>query len=218
MNIELKKCFEDYDSKGKLILPDSHCGPGSTLWYTENIRRELPKFFKKFDIKSILDAPCGDYQWMNKIEFSKEFDYLGADLHHAMIERNKKLYHANFIQLDITEDYMPSRDLIFVRDCLFHFSNENKSKFLLNFLRSNFKYLLTSNHPKCNFNENLPTGHFRQINWNINPWNFPKSIDLIVDYDEKDIRFSAFPYRTMELWSHEQIKIAFQKLITNYLK
>ena len=116
--------------------------------------------------------------------------------------------------IDITEDILPSKDLLFVRDCLFHLTDEFKLKFFKNFLSSNFKYILTSNHPKHNYNKDVSIsmdGHFHEnINWELPPWNFPKSIDTIIDYDEKNSNFLYYPYRTMELWSFEQIKSVFK--------
>jgi hypothetical protein len=208
MNKQLQNDFKRYKSDGKLILSEYHCGPGSTLWYTKPLRNSLLQLIEKHNIKSMLDAPCGDHQWMNFIKFPTNFDYTGADLHDDMVERNNRIYGNKFIQLDITEDPLPSKDLMFVRDCLFHFKSETKRKFFQNLLKTDFKFLLTSNHPRCNTNiDNQVDGEtFSEINWKISPWNFPNPIDTIVDYDESDDRFKPYPYRTMELWSKEQLQ------------
>ena len=155
----------------------------------------------------MLDAPCGDHQWMSLVKFPSSFDYLGGDIHEDMVCRNKRIYGDKFIQIDITEDPLPSKDLIFVRDCLFHFTDDTKIKFLNNLLKTDFKFLLTSNHPRCDLNisNNINGESFQEINWTISPWNFPAPIDTIVDYDESDERFHPYPYRTMELWSREQL-------------
>jgi SAM-dependent methyltransferase len=216
MNNQLQKIFKNYDSKDRKILADEHCGPGSTMWYTSPLRNNLVNLLDKYSIRSMLDSPCGDFQWMNTIKFPDNFDYLGGDLHESLIQRNRKLYHKKFIILDITEDDLPSKDLIFVRDCLFHLSDELKTKFFKNFLRSNFKYLLTSNHPRHTQNydiiNNMNGHHHENINWSLSPWNFPKSIDTIIDYDETDHRFSSYPYRTMELWTYDQINQAISNI------
>ena len=208
MNKQLQNDFSRYDSNGQFILDEYHCGPGSTLWYTRPIRHVFIEFLKKHNINSMLDAPCGDYQWMSLIKFPKEFDYIGVDLHEAMILRNNNVYGNKFIQLDITEDQLPSKDLIFVRDCLFHLTDDMKRKFFSNLLKTDFKFLLTSNHPRCNVNvPNIINGEtFAEINLNISPWNFPTPLDTIVDYNESDDRFNPYPYRTMELWSKEQLE------------
>lgn len=42
-------------------------GNGSTVPYTANIRSYLTSTITKYDITSILDAPCGDMAWMPMI-------------------------------------------------------------------------------------------------------------------------------------------------------
>ena len=216
MNNQLQKIFKNYDSKNRDVLGDDHCGPGSTMWYTFPLINSLVNLLEKYSITSMLDSPCGDFQWMNTIKFPDSFDYLGGDLHESLIERNQRLYQRKFIVLDITEDCLPAKDLIFVRDCLFHLSDELKTKFFKNFLQSKFKYLLTTNHPKHTKNydvKNNMNGHNHEnINWALSPWNFPMPIDTIIDYDETDERFSPYPYRTMELWTYDQINQAINNI------
>jgi len=216
MNTQLQQIFKNYDANGRDTLNDDHCGPGSTMWYTLPLRNNLTPLLEKYSIKSMLDSPCGDFQWMSTIRFSDDFDYLGGDLHESLIERNKKIYQKKFMVLDITEDKLPTKDLMFVRDCLFHLSDELKFKFFKNFLKSNFKYLLTTNHPKHIKNYDVAydmNGHNHEnINWQLFPWNFSKPIDSIVDYDENDTKFLSYPYRTMDLWTYDQINQAIKNI------
>lgn len=216
MNKTLKSKFPDTDEHELEILiannKDAHCGEGSTIWYTKPLRTNLIGFLNKHNIKSMLDAPCGDFNWMSTIEFDKDFDYLGADINAGFVNRNNRLYGNKFIVLDITDDSLPSKDLMFVRDCLFHLSNQSKLNFFKNFLKADIKYLLTSNHPREKENKNIPDASFDTINWFISPWNFLEPIDTIIDYDESDYRFHQHPYRTMCLWSKEQINLFVTKL------
>lgn len=194
---ELEKLIE--------INKDQHCGTGSTMWYTKPLRNNLVSFLQKHNITSMLDAPCGDANWMSTITFPNNFIYLGADINRGFVNRNNKIYDRKFIVLDITDDELPTTDMIFVRDCLFHFNNHYKLKFFKNFLKSNIKYILTSNHPKAQINDDIPMCGFGTINWHIHPWNFGNPIDSILDYDENDVMFENLPYRNMCLWSKEQI-------------
>ena len=52
---------------------------------TQNILEELPNVIKKYNIKSILDIPCGDFFWMKEHNF-KDVNYIGADI----VRFNKK--------------------------------------------------------------------------------------------------------------------------------
>lgn len=201
---------------------DGFNGPGSCMKYTEPLRKNLVDFFKKHNINSMLDAPCGDASWIMTINFPDGFDYVGADLHPDMIEWLNSRYNKQFIPLDITEDALPSKDVMFVRDVLFHFSNHYKLKFFVNFLKNNFKYLLTSHHPRHTYNidHGMVGNYFEPINWCIEPWNFMQPIDVIEDFDENDEWFTSFrdngrplPYRVMALWSKDQIQKCVNELL-----
>lgn len=207
MDRRLQEAFGLWALNGKTHLDDDFNGPGSTDWYTAPLRRNLPHFLEKHGIKSMLDAPCGDASWMSQVEFPPGFDYLGAEIHPDMVERNNSIYSRNFVTLDITDDLLPDKELIFVRDCLFHLNDELKLKFFLNLLRTDFRFLLTSTHPRHPENEDLGTfgNFFKPVNFNLSPWFFPEPLDSIIDYDESDPRFGHHPYRTMALWSKEQV-------------
>ena len=70
----------------------SKSGPGSDDKNTKNIRKELPQIIKKYKIRSIFDAPCGDFFWIKKIILKIKIKYLGADIVKEMIEFNKKKF------------------------------------------------------------------------------------------------------------------------------
>ena len=145
---------------------------------TETIRKELPEVFKKFNIKSILDIPCGDFNWMNNVDL-KEVHYIGADIVENMIEDNKNNFKDyEFKVLDITEDDLPKVDLIFARDILGHFDYENIEKTIKNIIRSGSKYLLTTSFTKWEYNIDIKNGDWRPINLMLKPFLF-KPIYLI---------------------------------------
>ncbi len=54
-------------------------GLGSTLQHTEYIRKELANLFVKYSIKTITDAPCGDWNWMRMVDLSS-YVYNGFDI------------------------------------------------------------------------------------------------------------------------------------------
>lgn len=201
MNKALEQMSQKYRITNK-YKPDGHCGPGSTLDYTQSIRNNLIPFLVKHNINSILDCPCGNFNWMSSLNFGN-IKYVGADIVISQIELNKKDYpKKEFIHLDITEDVLPSADLLFCRDCLFHFSHKNKILALSNFIKSNIPYILMSNHPNCNNNVAIIDGDFKEINWKLEPFNFPDPIDFIDDSDPN----GKFPERRMNLYSKEQIQ------------
>jgi 2-polyprenyl-3-methyl-5-hydroxy-6-metoxy-1,4-benzoquinol methylase len=175
---DLKKVFTEIYESNSWTSSESRSGLGSELISTETIRKELPEVFKKFNIKSVLDIPCGDFNWMNNVDL-KEVHYIGADIVENMIEDNKNNFKDyEFKVLDITEDDLPEVDLIFARDILGHFDYENIEKTIKNIIRSGSKYLLTTSFTKWEYNIDIKNGDWRPINLMLKPFLF-KPIYLI---------------------------------------
>ena len=183
---------------------ESVSGSGSSLKNTRKIRTLLPKIIRKYNIKSVLDAPCGDFYWFNKIIDQIEINYLGGDIVGKLINENKKKFKSkkiNFKLLDITKNNLPKMDLMICRDCLFHLSYEDIQKFLLNYKRSKIKFImLTANknyHDKDKSfnNKNITTGDFRKIDFFSAPFNFKKNYELsFIDEDIYDTNNSKYIY------------------------
>lgn len=70
---------------------ESIYGEGSQIDQTKSLIIDLEKLFFEMDIKSVLDIPCGDFKWMQLIDFSK-IAYIGADIVEELIISNKKLH------------------------------------------------------------------------------------------------------------------------------
>jgi len=184
---------------------ESHSGSGSTFENTENLRKELPKIITKFNIATILDAPCGDFNWMKELLPSLDVRYIGADIVQDLVDINNSKYQnesITFVKLNIVSDNLPHADLLICRDCLFHLSFEDIRGFLNNFINSNISYLLTTTHKnKNNFkNSNIQTGDFRLIDLFSYPFNFPTTPLIRID----DFA-SGGNEREMCLFTREQI-------------
>jgi len=136
----------------------------------------------------LLDIPCGDMNWMRKVQFDLDL-YIGADIVPEIVENNKSRFgndrsaHRRFMRLDLTRDSLPKADLILCRDCLIHFSYQAILESLANIKRSGALYLMTTTylHPK---NVDIETGEFRPINLQAKPFNFPPPLELIEDICE----------------------------------
>ena len=158
---------------------NSLSGPGSNLDSTKILRGELPKLIKQFKIKSILDAPCGDFHWMKKIYKKMNVNYCGGDIVDEIIKKNTKTYsdqNTTFIKLDIIKDKIPNADLMICRDCLIHFSYKDIFGFFKNFVKSNVKFILTTSYFNTTEfeNRNIQTGDFRKIDLFKDPFFFKK--------------------------------------------
>ena len=145
------------------------------------IRQELPKLIEKLGIKTMIDAPCGDWYWMKDTLLPVE-RYIGIDIVDKLVKKNKTLFgnsKIDFQCMDITIADLPSADLIFSRDCLVHLSFADAIKVISNFKRSGAKYLITTTFTERKSNVDLGEGFWRPLNKQLSPFNFPQPLALI---------------------------------------
>jgi hypothetical protein len=204
--------FCDIYKKGLWKHGESRSGAGSELEYTENLRFFLPIVFERFGIRTIVDAPCGDFNWMRLVPLIKEMCYVGIDIVPQVIAQNQKRYgdgRRKFAVGNIITDPLPTADIMICRDCLFHLSNRDIVLLLRNFVSSNSSYLLTNTHVNDGsfVNTDIKAGDFRLIDLFSEPFCLPKNVHYrIDDYVQ------PFPPREMCVWDRGQISSAVQEL------
>lgn len=182
---------------------ESRSGPGSTLAYTENIRREIPRLIESLGIKSILDAPCGDYHWFRFVQRKDDVYYIGGDIVAPLVSRNNEQFgnhNTKFVVLDIATDPLPDADLWLCRDCLFHLPISDIHRVLARFRKSNIRYLLTSLHPECRQNTDIFAGEFRHLDLRIPPFNLCPPRLVIDDW------IAGHPVRVLALWERSMLE------------
>jgi SAM-dependent methyltransferase len=168
--MSVKEKFTEIYEKNLWCSPESVSGGGSEIQNTKVIRRELPVLIQKFGIQSILDIPCGDWNWMKDVDLCGA-SYIGADIVEPLIGLNKANYtNIDFRVLDLINDTLPKVDLIFTRDCLGHLSNDNVSKAIRNCQESGAKYLLATSFTKWDMNHDIEDGGWKCINLMIPPF------------------------------------------------
>ena len=168
--MSLRETFTKIYEKNLWSSPESVSGGGSEMQNTKVIRNELPVLIQKFGIQSILDIPCGDWNWMKSVDLCGA-SYIGADIVEPLIGLNKANHqNVDFRVLDITKDELPKVDLIFTRDCLGHLSNDNVLKAIRNCQESGAKYLLATSFTKFNHNNDITDGGWKCINLMIDPF------------------------------------------------
>jgi SAM-dependent methyltransferase len=163
--------------------PESVSGRGSTLARTEAIRHALPALLASVGARSLLDAPCGDFNWMRYVELGG-VEYTGADVVPEMIEGHRRRYGGpgrTFVVADVTRDSLPRADVILCRDCFIHLSFRDINAALANFRRSGSRFLLATTHFNVAENEDISTGGWRSVNLQSPPFNFPQPQQLIVE-------------------------------------
>jgi hypothetical protein len=179
---------------------ESVSGPGSNLARTARIRQELPALFKKWKVASLLDGPCGDFNWMKETDLGVK-RYIGVDVVPDLIARNQKLYGdrvREFRVLDITTDALPEVDIILCRDCFIHFSHRHINEAIKNFKQSKSQYILTNTYLDCRKNKDIRTGGFRRLNLQTSPFNFPQPLELIGEKFAEEEK--VFFRKSLGLW------------------
>jgi hypothetical protein len=163
---------------------ESSSGVGSTTYNTKNTKSTLLNVINKYNIKSILDIPCGDMNWISKIDLNSQ--YTGMDISNSLIEYNKKNYSfmGDFHVHDIvTTSLNKNYDLILSRDFLFHLNHENTLNVIHNFKNSGSTYLLTSTFPESKYNDKINDNGFFRINLQLEPFNLPEPIELFPEIE-----------------------------------
>lgn len=187
---------------------ESVSGPGSTLEQTNVIRRVIPKLCKHFGIKSITDAPCGDFNWLQKCDID-DVTYIGIDIVKDIIEKNNTRFgniKRTFQLIDVTKEPIPRADLILCRDLLVHLSFDDIYKTLKNFKDSNSKYLLVTTYVnEKRINSDIVSGQWRPLNLHNAPFNFPQPILFIL---EKSTEHNGiYSDKCLCLWELSNIQI-----------
>jgi hypothetical protein len=174
--------FTDIYKENRWRSNQSLSGPGSTIEQTQAVIEVLPLILKKYNVKTMLDIPCGDFNWLKNADL-RSVEYTGADIVDEIVEKNKREFGADgrrFLKLNLLEDELPQSDLVFCRDCLVHFSFNDISKALANVCKSGSTYLLTTSFIEHTNDQDILTGQWRPLNLLAAPFSLPRP-DRIID-------------------------------------
>jgi hypothetical protein len=179
----LKTVFSDIYRRNLWGDPESVSGRGSTVTRAATIISHLPPLLEELRAGTLLDAPCGDFNWMRHTKLGA-VEYIGADVVPELIARNRRLYGGEgrtFLVLDVTKSRLPGADVILCRDCLIHLSFSRIHAAVANFKRAGARYLICTTHTKVRENTDCPDGGWRSVNLQLPPFNFPPPLKLIVE-------------------------------------
>lgn len=190
--------------------PESKSGEGSSLSSTEKVRGELQKLLRVFDVHSIVDLGCGDFNWMQHLDFSNK-KYIGFDVVESMISYNVEKYSSeniSFERADLIHNKIGKYDLVILRDVLVHLTMEDIFYVLKNILESESEYLLTTSFTNDRKNIDLKSSaeQWRTLSLHRYPFNFPKPIRIInEDCQEGN---GLYQDKSLVLWKISDLKSA----------
>jgi ubiquinone/menaquinone biosynthesis C-methylase UbiE len=177
--MNISEIFKDIYEKNKWGMgqSESKSGLGSTIKFTENIRKVIVDFIRENQINTMLDTSCGDWNWMKTIQ-NELCDYTGIDVVEQIIKTNNENYSSTKIKF-INSDFLSfiknipkhqSYDLIFCRHTLEHLPTEYNIEFL-NECKRVCKYLFVTGYKDINRkNTQLPENIYRPINLELEPY------------------------------------------------
>lgn len=187
-------------------------GPDSTLKSTSTLRLFLPVIIEVLKIKSMLDAGCGDINWIKETPLNIDY-YIGIDIVRDLIEKNSELYASNwctFKELDMVKDPLPHVDFILCRDVLEYLSFKDIIKVFGNFKKTGASYICISSctHLKENKTD-IFSGNCRFINFQCSPFNFPEPL---IAFDELSAEGDMKPrHKKICVWNLKDVSAAIFK-------
>lgn len=130
---------------GKNDQGEGFSGGGSLLENCREYNRLLEKFMHEHNIKTVVDAGCGDWESTRYINWDG-IEYFGFDVVKSVIDKNINRYstsnihffHENLIAYDL-----PPADLLICKHVLQHLTNEDIKQFIPQLKK--YKYCLITN-------------------------------------------------------------------------
>lgn len=193
--LSLKEIFSHIYHQRLWGSEETVSGLGARLQETRALIQILPELMKILEVRSLLDIPCGDFNWMKEVDL-RGIDYHGADIVPELVAVNQARYGrpgVQFYTLDLTHDDLPVCDLVLVRHCFVHLSYRQIFRCLKNLIRHPFHYVLLSTDTQVENNEDLASGLYRPLNLCRPPFNLPEPLKAIPEWN---------PGNVLGLWTH----------------
>ena len=168
---------------GKDVTGRGTSGSGSTLDITREYRTYIEDFIRKNNVRSVVDAGCGDWTFSSAIDWGT-VNYLGVDIASDVIDSVRKKHEKPNIRFqvgDITEE-LPAADLLVSKDVLQHLPNALVQKFIRNNLKKGkYKWVLLTND-RGSGNPDTPPGGYRMIDLAAAPFDVSGLVDLPIRF------------------------------------
>ncbi|MFC3868125.1 methyltransferase [Helicobacter equorum] len=187
-----------------IVYETNYWGNGSGSGSSETLCQDyvafLQNFFTTYNITSIVDAGCGDWQFSKNINFNG-IKYQGFDVASFVINANTRAYAKENISFELYDgdfNKLPSADLLLCKDVLQHLPIAKIKEFIG--ILSKFKYaLITNDIGKNNNTEILPT-QGRTLDLRQEPFNLECSI--VFEINENHPKNWGIESKPVMLWKN----------------
>jgi SAM-dependent methyltransferase len=201
-NFEAARRFAEFGLKEKAAgKRESASGPGSYLGASAGALKLLRAAIVKYDIRSILDLGCGDWHWMSRLGQpdigGARVSYEGWDASAAMVADLNERYGTNGVSFhtkDITQEPLPSVDLIVARDVLCHI-DIRIVRGLVERIRGAARLFLSTSFLEIAENRNIEPylpiegWGFHKLNLNVAPFDIARF--MVESVEEKKARHTG---------------------------
>jgi hypothetical protein len=137
---------------------------------------------RELNVRSLLDLPCGDWAWMQRVDLSGIDSYIGGDIVPDLVNDLQER-HAGpgraFVVLDALSSDLPSVDAVIVRDLLGHLEHYQVRRLVQNVKRSGAVWLLATHYPELHHNVDIGMGGWRPQNMTLAPYGWPEPQRLL---------------------------------------
>ena len=151
-------------------------GEGSTTEATAPYRHIVERFVVSPEVRRVVDVGCGDWQLGSLVDWNG-VHYTGLDVVKSVIDTNFRRWggpRTDFDVADARDTYLPSGDLLLVKDVLQHWPHADVAAFLAREL-PRFPYALLTNdlasvHWTGPINEDIALGQWRTLDLEAAPF------------------------------------------------
>jgi len=182
---KLKPVFDSIATSNKWHSSETVSGAGSELDETAFVRECLGQWLRKYNVKSFVDAPCGDANWQGAIPGLDDIHYKGYDIADEPLKaaREKNANHArmSFQFMDLTSEVPEKADIIMARDVVMHLPLKKGMQLLLNAKKSGARFLAVTTFSDS-WNFDITPGDFFKNNVHASPFSLPTALESCQNY------------------------------------
>jgi hypothetical protein len=189
-------------------------GGGSNEVSTNIFIGELKKFIIANKVTSLVDIPCGDWEWMSTVDLNN-INYTGCDVVPDLIKSNNKIFkrsNVSFLVKNLINEELPKSDLIIIRDLLVHLDDSDIVKCLHNIKKTGYKYIGITNYLNLEKNKKRLLGDYlrfgdkwRAINLTKEPYNLPEPM---LNLSDKNNLTEIDKDKYISIWKNENFSLS----------
>ena len=167
---DIQKKFEEiYERK----LWGGGSGPGSRYHHNLDYINFLANFIKWNDVRSVVDFGCGDWQFMQYLNW-QNIMYYGFDVAKNVVRTNMELHARSNISFTHLENstQLPKADLLLCKDVFQHLPNAMIADYMRHF-KTLYRHILITNDdfPAGGMNVDIAPGAGRPLRLDLPPFN-----------------------------------------------